>query len=273
MTSILRRLLTDAPLISEGALAALLQPFDFSAAEHPFFKKVRETMKPQMQLRDDGVAIIPVEGVLARKPDVFELFSGVEDSQAVLEMVESAQRNPDVRGVLLNVDSPGGFLTGGPEIADAVKATDKIKPVTTWVGGTMASLAYWIGSQASAVVASRSAIVGSIGVFTTHLDYSKFLEAHGVKVEVIKNKEADYKAAGVMGTALTTEQRSHIQDRIQASFREFRRAVTQARADVSDDVMKGQVFTGAEAKQAKLVDRIGDMNFAISVLKSTIRSR
>jgi signal peptide peptidase SppA len=278
------RLLTDAPLIEGGALSALLHDFQVSAsrlaclsetqaAEHPFHRLLREKMKPQMSVREDGIAVVPVEGVLARKPDVFELFYGVEDSSNVLDMVESAARNPDVRGVLLAVDSPGGFLTGGPEIADAVKATGKQKPVVAWVGGTMASLAYYIGSQASQVVASRSAQVGSIGVFTTHVDYTKLLESAGIKIEVIKNKEADFKAAGIMGTALSDEQRTHIQERIQTSFKDFKRAVKAARPRIEDNAMRGQVFSGIEAKAAGLVDRVGDMSFAASVLRSAIKVR
>src|SRR5919198_3178032 len=127
MNPLIRRLCTDVPFIADGALAALLQPrnLEIQDAEHPFYKRLRDQVKPQMTLRDDGTAIVPVEGTLARKPDVFELFNGVEDSSHVLDMVESAARNPDVRGILLDIDSPGGFHTGGPEIADAVKQAEK----------------------------------------------------------------------------------------------------------------------------------------------------
>jgi signal peptide peptidase SppA len=285
---LINRLLTDAPLIADGALHALLlsvqantpqlisalsSASDPQAAEHPVHTKLRGALKPQATIREDGIAIVPVEGVLARKPDLFELFSGVEDSTHILGMVKAAANDPNVRGILLNVDSPGGFLTGSIEIADAVAATNKQKPVVAWTGGTMASMAYWIGSQAAQVVASRSAQVGSIGAFTTHIDFSKAYEAQGVKLEIIKNKEADYKAIGIMGSALSEEQRAHLQERVQASFKEFRRAVQTARPAVADDSMKGQVFYGAEAKKTGMIDRVGDMDFALSVLKSEMRSR
>lgn len=276
---LIQRLLTDAPLFIDGSLQALLvHSFpagsdDFQAAEHPALKRLRDATAPQVELRN-GIAIVPVEGALARKPDVFELaYGGIEDSQRVLDMVEGAASNAEVSGILLNIDSPGGFLTGGPEIADAVKYAGKLKPVVAWTGGMMASLAYWIGSQAGTVIASRSAIVGSIGVYTALYDYSKYLEALGVKVEVIKNKEAAFKAIGMVGTSLNDEQRSHLQERIQASFSEFRRTVKSARPGVADESMRGQVFTGMEAKNAALVDRVGDMNFALSVLRSEIRAR
>jgi len=226
-----------------------------------------------MSVLSDGVAIIPVEGTLARRPDVIELFYGVEDTSNILDLVETAERNPEVKGALLDMDSPGGFITGGPEVADAVRRLDKTKPVVAWSGGMMASLAYWIGSQAGSVVASRSAIVGSIGAFSAHFDYTKFLESLGIKVEIFKNSEGTFKAAGAFGTALTDEQRNHIQGRIQASFAEFKRAVTSARAGVHDEAMRGQTFSGAEAKRLGLVDRIGDRHYALSVLRSAIRTK
>lgn len=247
--------------------------FDPNAAEHPMLKQMRDKLRPQATMTSDGIAVLPVEGVLAHKPDVFEMaWFGMEDSGAVAQAVNDLARNQDVRGILLDVDSPGGFLTGGPEVAEAVKEASKRKPVCAWTGGMMASLAYWIGSAAPQVIASQSAIVGSIGVFTTHIDVSKLYEASGVKVEVIKNKEAAYKAIGAMGTALNDEQRAHLQERIQASFGEFKKAVKGSRPAVSDESMRGQVFSGSEAKRAGLVDRVGGIGLALSALRSQLRN-
>jgi ClpP class serine protease len=76
-----------------------------------------------------------------------------------------------------------------------------------------------------------------------------------------------------MGTALSDEQRAHIQERIQASFKDFKRAVKAARPRIEDTSMRGQVFSGIEAKAAGLVDRVGDLSFALSVLRSAIKTR
>lgn len=274
---ILQRLLTDAPLISGNALAAMIsigRSREFEAAEHPYDRKVREIVRPQMTSLDNGIVEIPVEGVLARKPDVMELlYYGFEDTTAIHGMIESAAYNQQVSGILLNIDSIGGFLTGGPETADAVRAALKLKPVVTWTGGTMASMAYWIGSQSGMVVSSRFAQIGSIGVYSAHIDYTKVYEELGVKIDVIKNAEAEHKAAGLYGTALTEPQRAEIQARIQTAFREFRKAVTSARPGVTDEVMRGQVLSGFEAKPVGLVDRIGDKSFAVGLLRQEIRKR
>lgn len=245
------------------------------AAEHPVFTRMREAVKPKLSYEDDGkIAVVPIKGVLERSPDVIDaVYFGVEDTEQILGLVESAANNPDVRGVLYKIDSPGGFVTGGPEVADAIKATAKRKPTMTWTGGMMASLAYWIGSQSESVVASRSALVGSIGTYQMHIDYSELYKAAGVKVEVIRNNEATYKAAGVMGTALTDEQRAHLQERTQAIHGGFAKAVKSARPELDSDNMRGQVFQGSEAKKIGMVDAIGDYSFALGMLRSAIRKR
>jgi signal peptide peptidase SppA len=269
------RLLTDAPMIADFALSAFLNRIhgEPMSAEHPALKAMRERLKPQMTISAEGIATIPVEGILARKPDVYEMLYGVEDTSAILDMVETAQNSPDVRGILVLGDSPGGFVTGGPEVADAIKQTNKQKPVVAWTGGTMASLAYYICSQAGTVVASRSSQVGSIGVMAAYADYTKAREQSGVKLEVIRNKEADFKSPGAYGTALNDDQRAHIQERIQASFKDFKKAVQTARPQVKDDAMRGQVFTGSEAKREGLVDAVGDKSYALALLRREIRKR
>lgn len=259
-------------MISDGVFASLLARGDLDEtqlAEHPFMAQMRNKLKPQMTLREDGIAVIPIHGLLARKPDVFELFDGMEDSVAVLEMVQAAAVNPAVKGALFDVDSPGGFMQGGPEIADVIRSFGK--PTGSFVGGIGASLAYWIASQASFVVASISASVGSIGGYSVHVDQSRMLESRGIKIAVIKNKEADFKAAGVMGTQLSELQLENIQQSVQEAFQQFRSAVKSARPQIKDDAMRGQTFSGASAKSAGLIDAVGSMAFALSLLKRQMR--
>lgn len=277
---IIHRLLCDAPLISDGALAALLDSIQSTGplmAEHPGVVKLRELLKPKLEIKDTSegkVAIIPIQGVLAHNPDPFEmLYSGVEDSRSVLRMIEDSDADNSIAGVMLDFDSPGGFYTGGPACADAVAACAKTKPTFAFVGGSMSSLAYWIGSQASKIIASRDASVGSIGAYMTHTDRSHMAHEAGLKVEVIRNKEADFKAIGIPGTSLTDGQRAHLQERIQALFYEFRDSVKAARPQVSDDSMRGQSFTGQEAKKLGLVDYTGNRSLALGLLCGDMKKR
>jgi signal peptide peptidase SppA len=270
-TPLYLRFFTDVAFMTPSAAAAILKAAEIKNAEHPFFAKVKGQMKPQTKMTEDGIAIIPVEGVLARKPSVFEMFDGVEDTSVLQELFDAAASDPQVKGIMLTIDSPGGFMTGGPELADSIRRTDeRVKPVHAWTGGAMASLAYWIGSQAGMITATRSAQVGSIGAYTAIPDYSKLFEAHGVKMEVFKNKEAKYKAAGVAGTSLTEDHRQNIQERIQSSFNEFRRAVSNKRPNAPAEAFQGQSMSGKEAQKTGLVDAVGDFAGAMKMLRRTI---
>lgn len=246
---------------------------DIQAAEHPYFKQMRETLKPQVDFRGD-IAIVPVEGTLAYNPDPFEmLYYGVEDSRNILKMLQTAGANPNAEGVLLRMDTPGGMMLGGPEMADEVAKIEKTKPVFTHIGGLGASLGYLIASPSTKIIANKSAMVGSIGVISSVTDWTKYLENYGVKIEYFTNKEAKFKAAGAMGTSLSDEQRTHIQARVDSAFALFKNVVTSNRPQVKAEAMQGQVFRGDEAVKAGLVDGTGSEEFAIGQLREEIKRR
>ncbi len=275
---IARRLATETPFLHEGVLAAWLnlttaEPLPPQAAEHPALKGMRERLRPSVE-RVGDTAVVPVSGALARRPDPIEMAYGeIEDTDVIRGLVGQAAADPEVRSMVLDVDSPGGFYGGGPELADAIRTASASKPVVAWTGGMMASLAYWVGSQADQVVASRSASVGSIGVYIAAYDLTRLYESVGIKVELFKNREGDLKAMGVPGTSLTEAQRGHLQEQAQSCFNEFKAAVRSRRGDLPEEAMRGQTFTGQEARRMKLVDRVGDRNFAISVARSLARAR
>src|SRR6185437_10590156 len=227
-----KRLAADIPLLTADALAFLAAPGardNVNAAEHPAFSKFREQMKPKLEMRGN-IAIVPVQGALAYNPDPSEMFyDGVEDSRSVLGMLKAAASDPNVEGILLRMDTPGGMLLGGPEIADAVKNANRSKPVVAHAGGLCASLGYMIASQAREVVANKSAIVGSIGVIASVTDWSGYLANLGIKFEYFTNAAAKYKAAGALGTSLTDDQRANIQAGVESAFQMFRSTVLSAR--------------------------------------------
>ena len=98
----------------------------------------------------------------------------------------------------------------------------------------------------------------------------KALDAAGIKLEVITNKEAEFK--GIQpGVPLTDSQRTYLQQQAQKAFDEFKSMVQAKRPGVKDASMRGQVFWGKDAKAAGLVDRVGDQSFAMGVLRQMVR--
>ncbi len=250
----------------------MLTGSDERAAEAPYVSRMREYLKPKMQMVGD-VAVMPIVGTLAYAPSVEEMFySDVEDSRAVLNMIDAAAADESVRGGLITMDTPGGMFLGGPEIGDAVAAMVRAgKPVVTHIGGLGASLGYMIASQSSKIIANKSAMVGSIGVIASVTDWTKYLEDFGVKIEVFTNKEAKFKGLGTVGTSLNDEQRNHLQSKVDSSFTVFKDMVTRARPQVKAEAMQGQVFRGDEARGMGLVDGVGSDKAAMQVLQRLMK--
>lgn len=274
-TPLLERLLSEPAFLSPGALlAAVASAVETEAAEPAYFKQMRDALKPRADIGADGIASIEISGKLASRPHPYLVaFSGFEDTAAAAEVFAHAAADPNVRGIFLSWDSPGGFVTGGPEFGSLIAEVAKTKPVVSWTGGTMASLAYWIASQSSAVYASESALVGSIGCYNIVPDYSKAYADAGIKVEVFRNKEAVFKAAGIPGTSLTDEQRKHLAESSQRWFDLFKADVMRARPQVKADAMRGQVLSGSEAAASGLVDGIARKASARGFLAEVLRQR
>jgi len=246
----------------QALFSRLIQP---AAAEPESWGKVRQALAPKATVQD-GVGVLEISGVLAYRPDIGSMFfDGFEDSAEVLAAFRRLEADPEAKAIVLNVNSPGGFSVGGAEIADAVHKS--AKPTVAWVGGMMCSLAYWIGSQAKAVVATRSAMVGSIGAYVSVVDYHRMLANAGVEVKVFRNKEGTFKAAGMPGAAITDEHAAEFTRQAQRSFDVFRSDVLRARDGIPAEAMQGQVFDGAEAKRAGLVDALGELAYAKAVAR------
>lgn len=274
LSSLTRRLSLDTPLIAGEALAVMLsQSRGPVAAEWKGVAEARAMLQPKVE-RVGDLAIVPINGILARNPDPYEMaFYGVEDMNGIEAMLREVTSDPNISGVLLAIDSPGGFVNGTPELGDLVARLAKVKPTVAFTAGMMCSAAYWLGSQANEIVASRSSIVGSIGVYSALYDVAAWYAEMGVKVEVFTNKEATFKAAGLPGTSLSEDQRAYFSDRVQRDFKDFSKAILAARPGVPADAMRGQTFNGSEAKANSLVDRVGDLGFALSVLRQKMKAK
>ena len=211
------------------------------------------------------VAIVDVQGVVGRKVGQIEKSSGVTDVNDIADALQYAAEDSGSAGIIMRIDSPGGTVTGVPELAMLVREVVSEKPVVTYVDGMMASAAYWIGSQANAIVTTPSASVGSVGVYMALLDTSRNLEMQGAKMEVIK--AGKYKGIGIQGTSLTPEQRDLLQGEVNQIHEMFKGAVQIGRGNLNDGLMQGQDFMGEESVKLGLADTLGNMDEAVSLVR------
>ncbi len=221
----------------------------------------------------DGVAVLPLYGVLAKRANLLTNTSGGTSIELALRDLKRALDDPEVTAVVLDIDSPGGTVDGVHELSELIytrrKANGGPKPIVAFANELMASAAYWIGSAADRIVATPTAQVGSIGVRMVHVDRSGMDQQRGIKrTEIFAGK---YKTAGTDTRPLDEESREYLQSRVDRFYALFvdavarNRGVPVAKALVWAD---GRVLIGDEALQAGMVDAIGNMDSAMAEAKS-----
>lgn len=215
----------------------------------------------------DGVAIIPLEGVIAKKANLFSQISGGVSTELAARDLRDAMADPAVHSIILAIDSPGGTVDGTQSLADIVVASTK--PIVTLANGTMASAAYWIGSAANAVyIADSTTIVGSIGVVASHKDVSQAEEKQGVKTTEIF--AGQYKRIASSYAPLSKEGRQTMQDQVDYTYSLFVSAVATNRGVSTDTVLSnmadGRIFIGQQAIDAGLVDGVSTLDALVAKL-------
>ncbi len=215
---------------------------------------------------ENGIGVVTIEGPILRKPDLFaRIFFGATGSEDIGAALREAAGRDDIKAVFLHIDSPGGTVAGTPELADAVAALDKKKPVYAFSSGLMCSAAYWVASQARAIYATPSAQVGSIGVVQAVVDNSAALDKAGIKVEVFS--VGKYKAMGAPGTPLTDDQRELISSNLAEIAGEFHAAVLAKGRAIPAEAMEGQTFSGRQAQRHNLAGMVPDRAEAMRRLR------
>jgi signal peptide peptidase SppA len=219
-----------------------------------------EAPKPEIV---SGVGIIPISGILGHRLMPIEKMLGAADVEDIGRTTEQFARDPLVHTLLFDIDSPGGTVTGIPELAELIASQSK--PTAAFTSSMAASAAYWLGSRADRFFATPSASVGSVGVYLPLVDSSGAFAHAGLRMEVVK--AGRLKAIGVPGTSLTDEQRSHLQERVDQIHAQFKASVREKRRYVRDEAMQGQTFYGAEALEKNLVsDLVSSRAAALSQL-------
>lgn len=244
---------------------------DVAAIEASTGKKLDNP--PQGYTITDGVAVVPLRGVLAKRANLFQAISGGASHELFARDITAALNDSRVDAILVEADSPGGTVDGTPLAAAAVRAVRGIKPIATLADSNMASAALWIGVQADEVFASDAVTgVGSIGVVATHVDTSGAEAQRGLKVtELVAGR---YKRIASTHAPLTEEGQAAIQSKLDAIYAEFVDAVAQARGATVDkvlaDMADGRMFLAKEAMKAGLIDGIKSRAEVIGRLRNRV---
>ena len=132
-----------------------------------------------------GVAIIPIRGLLTKRPGLFTPFFETVSYEEIRDAIVQAQKDQDVIAILLDIDSPGGEVAGLFDLVDYIYKSRDTKPIYTFANDHAFSAAYAIGSATSKIFINRTSGVGSIGVVATHVDISEADKKDGIKYTTI----------------------------------------------------------------------------------------
>lgn len=206
-----------------------------------------------------GVAVIPVYGLISQRTSLMSDLSGATSCDALRSSLREAIADPEVKAIVLDVDSPGGDVAGLPELAaDIRELRGQTKPIVAVADTLMASAAYWLSSQCDEVVASPSALVGSVGIVGMHEDVSGAEAKAGVKTTLISS--GPYKTEGNPYEPLTEDARATLQGQCDGFYAMFLADVARGRGVSGDKVAAdyggGRVLMAADAARAGMVDRI-----------------
>lgn len=224
------------------------------------------------RMTDGGSAIIPITGPLTKRASFFSFLFGGSSYAAISNMFRMALEDDEVSSIILDIDSPGGVVSGTEAVGDLIFNSRGEKPIVSYANGMMASAAYWIGSAADVIVAQRTSSVGSIGVLMIHTDYSEMNRKEGIKVTYIP--AGKYKAMGNPDEPLGRDAKEIFQAEVDYIYSIFVDTVARNRDvgidKVLSDMADGKVFIGQQAQDSGLVDYIGDFDSAVQTAESMI---
>lgn len=218
-----------------------------------------------------GVAVISILGTLVNRGAWVGASSGLTSYEGLVHQLKEARKDTAVRGILLDMDTPGGEASGAFEVPDLIRDIRKQKPVFAFAGDMACSAGYAIASAANEIWTTRTGLVGSIGVVLVHMDRSAAMEEAGLKPTIIRSG-----ARKVDGNPYEPLPKA-VRDRLQAEadgLREtFIETVVAGRPGLSADAVRNTeaaVFTGAQALSANLVDGIGTFDRVLEVMTSRL---
>lgn len=228
--------------------------------------------RPEMQpcRVQGGVCVIRIEGTLVDKLGCLQPYSGMTGYDGIRANLRAALADPEVRAIALDIDSPGGEVSGCFDLVDMIYAARGTKPVHAILTESAYSAAYAIASAADRIIVPRTGGTGSVGVICMHVDWSKALTEAGIAVTLITY--GDRKADGSEVLPLSKEALARFQADIDTMGDLFVTTVARNRGIKPDAVRATQAstFLGADGVAVGFADAVMAPDAAFAALLSTI---
>lgn len=198
------------------------------------------------------------------KVGIIEITGIITDSKSVIHNLKRFREDNSIKAIVLRIDSPGGGVGPAQEIFREIRKTVGVKKIVASMGAVAASGGYYIAAGTDGIVANPGTITGSIGVIIRFANFEDLLSKIGLTPVVVKSGE--YKDTGSPVRKMTKEERKILQNFVNQIHKQFIIAVAEGRNMDQSEVeplADGRIFTGEEAKNLGLIDRIGNLEDAV----------
>jgi len=195
---------------------------------------------------------------------VVEVIGPITQSRQIVDQIRDFREDASVRAIVLRIDSPGGGVGPSQEIYDELVRTTAVKPVVASMGSIAASGGYYIAAPCSRIYANPGTLTGSIGAIMEFADLRRLFDKVGFGLRVVKS--GAHKDIGSPAREMTAEEKKLLQGVIDDACDQFVQAVAHSRKlepAYVRSLADGRIFTGRQAKQVKLVDKLGGLQAAL----------
>lgn len=228
---------------------------------------ISRTIENTDSIQPERVAIIPIYGpITVDSPSDFFFEQSGSPSPIIIEALEKAEKDPTIKAIILEINSPGGTVVASREIGNKIKTIDK--PVVSWIREVGASGAYWVASTSDYIIADPMSITGSIGVIGSYLEFSELFDKYGITYQRLVG--GDLKDAGSPYKDLTLQEREYLQTKINKIHESFIKEISENRKidyDEAKQLATGEIYLGEEALEIGLIDELGSKDEAVNKVK------
>lgn len=221
-----------------------------------------------------AVAVMTAYGIVTHRENMDVSGPGTMSCNTFISALREIEADDAIGGAVIDFDTPGGSVYGVIEAADELFRVRQKKPVYAIANTMAASAGYWLATQANELYVAPSGVVGSIGVYMAHEDWSKALADLGVTTTFIQAGE--FKTEGAPHFPLTAAAKAHLQASVDSYYNDFTAAIARGRGvpveQARDGMGKGRVYRGAEALAAGMVNGVATLDQVVAKMQSDLRA-
>ena len=202
---------------------------------------------------------------------VIEIEGTITDLKSAMEDVVNFREDPGIEGVILRIDSPGGAVGPTQEMFAELQKLKKVKKIYVSMGSVCASGGYYIATAGDKVYASPSTLTGSIGVIMQQAVVEDLMKKIGIEANTLK--AGALKDTGSPFRKMTDGERKYLQAILDSIHEQFIADVARGRkmpVEKAKELADGRVFTGLQAKESGMIDRIGTFYDVVDDMKATL---